>query len=180
MKKIIAILVTLSMLTMLAAAVAETPSKQDPTDTIAITGEGIVEIVWTTEEEVGQDEPTNPVNEIKESRSQGSALDVLPQELRDLLPENFTVVNEIGAMKLEGDLSKLDEIGDLTVAIKFDTPYTPDSVVYLAVGIPGEETEWVLFEGKANADSNVEVTFDHNTLVKIGAKAFAVMAISER
>ena len=174
MKKIIALLVVLAMTASLACAFAATPSVEDPS--IIITGEGDVEIVWVDEGDAG-DDAAEIIEEASAASQQGSALDVLPAEIRALIPESFTTVNEIRAMKLQGDLTKLS---DLNVTFKFDTPYTPGSTVYLALAIPAEEgREWVLLEGKANDDSNVEVTFDVETLEKIGDKVFVGMAISE-
>lgn len=174
MKKIIALLVVLAMTASLACAFAATPSVEDPS--IVINGEGDVVIVWVDDEDIG-DDGAEVIEEASSAAQQGSALDILPAEIRALIPEGFTTVNEIRAMKLQGDLTKL---ADLTVTFKFDTPYAPESVVYLALAIPAEEgREWVLLEGKANEDSNVIVTFDVETLEKIGDKVFVGMAISE-
>ncbi len=175
MKKITAFLLVLTLLAGLSAAFAATPSKEEVVDIIV--EEGDILIVWIDDPDPGDDAEPPVVKSIYEARKNGSALDVLPQELRDLLPAGFTKVNEIGSMKLEGDL---DNAGDLKAAIKFDTPYAEGELVFLAVGIPGdEETEWVLLQGLGNADNNVEVTFDAETLQKIGSKIFGVMAISE-
>ncbi len=177
MKKWIALLLAMTMLMGVSAAFASAPSP-DSVNGVNVIGNGDVEIVWTNDPNPGDDGQT-PVDDIYTAQRNGSALDVLPKEIRDQLPEGYTQVNEIGSMKLEGDLDSLDQLPELKAAIKFDTPYDEGEIVYLAIGIPGEEeTEWVLLEGLGNADRDVEVTFDHDTLVKIGAKTFAVMAIS--
>lgn len=178
MKKFTALLLVLAMVAGVSAAFGASPSAEE-VSYVTVTGEGDIAIVWTSENDIG-DDGTNPVEEAVSAQSKGSALDVLPQEIRDQLPEGYTVVNEIRTMKLEGNLDNLDKLAELNAVIKFDTPYAEDEIVYLAVGIPGEtETEWVLLEGLGNADQNLEVTFDHDTLMKIGPKAFVVMAISK-
>lgn len=180
MKKITAFLLVLTLLVGVSAAFAEaTPSKED---IIVIVGHGDVHIIWVDDDNEGDDpgEESNTTNAIRQAQAQGSALDVLPQEIRDQLPAGYNKVNEFGAMKLEGDLDNLDKVNELKAEIKFDTPYAEGELIYLALGIPGEAgTEWVLLKGTANANSNVEVTFDHDTLMKIGTKTFAVMAISK-
>jgi len=179
MKKITAFLLVLTLLAGVTAAFAETPSKEDVVDIIV--EEGDLLIVWVNDPNPGDEEfVTPPVeNSIYEAQKNGSALDVLPKEIRDQLPEGFTKVNEIGSMKLDGNMDSLADVEDVKAIIKFDTPYAEGEVVYLAIGIPGDEgTEWVLLKGVANEDHNVKVTFDGDTLRKIGTKTFGVMAIS--
>ena len=174
MKKIIALLLALTVLAGVTCAFAQ-DSKEDVDGAVVITGQGTTVVVWS-DVPVGDDDVNEEINKAKEAAKVGSPLDVLPQELRDQLPEGFTVVNEIGAMQLTG----IDGLDEVTVSIKFDTPYEPESKVFLALGIPaGEETEWLLAEAKANEEKNVEVTFTKDVLEKIGEKYFAVMAISE-
>ncbi len=178
MKKIVSLLVVLVMVASLAGALASAPSKQHLSELVVIEGQGDIyfEIVPPFEgEETGDD---GLVEEILGPSKQANPLDTLPEEIRARLPEGFTVVNEILQLKLKGNVNNIT--ADMKVAIKFDTPYTPDSTVYLAVAIPGDEgREWVLLEGKVNAEKNVEVTFDMDTLQKIGEKTITVMAISE-
>ncbi len=181
MKKIAAFLLALTMLAGITAAFAATPSAED-VEYVETIGEGDIAIVWTDDPNPGDDAGTgaSPLEEIREAQKNGSALDVLPQELRDQLPEGYTQVNEIGSMKLEGNLDNLDGTAELKAAIKFETPYDENEVVYLVIGIPGEKgNEWVLLKGVTNAKRNVEVTFDHDTLMKIGTNTFAIMAVSE-
>lgn len=179
MKKLIAFLMALTMITAMTTALASAPSAED-VEYVTVIGEGDIWIVWINDPNPG-DDGSSPVNVAVQAQQSGSALDALPQEIRDQLPEGFTVVNEIRGMKLEGALDKLEELAELKAVIKFETPYAEGEEVYLAIGIPGEEgNEWVLLKGVANAENNVEVTFDHDTLMKIGTNEFAVMAISKK
>ena len=177
MKRLVVFLLALMMGLTACTALAAAPSAED-VSYVVVNGQGDIEIVWTDDPNVGDD--AGPAAEAMDAQGKGNALDVLPEEIRSQLPEGYTVVNEIRSAKLSGDLSKLANIQKLDVTFKFDTPYTEGEVVYLAIGVAGEAgTEWVLLQGKANADNNVEVTFDHDTLMKIGEKNFAVMAISK-
>ena len=171
MKRLVVFLLALMMGLTACTALAAAPSAED-VSYVVINGQGDIEIVWTDDPNVGDD--AGPAAEAMEAQGKGNALDVLPEEIRSQLPEGYTVVNEIRSAKKLANIQKLD------VTFKFDTPYTEGEVVYLAIGVAGEAgTEWVLLQGKANADNNVEVTFDHDTLMKIGEKNFAVMAISK-
>jgi hypothetical protein len=176
MKKFFALVLALSMLACAAGALA-TDSKEDLRDAVIISGQGTVTIIWTTDT-VGEDASASETREkIRTAAKNASPLDELPEDLRAQLPEGFTVVNELESVKLEGDLTGLEE---LTVAFKFNTPYEPESVVYLAAAIPGEETEWVLLEAKADEEGSVVVTFDAEFLAKVGNSDFVLMTISEK
>lgn len=179
MKKIIALLLALTMLLSVSAVFAEGAPSAEDLNYLTVIGEGAIEIVWTDDDGIG-DDGEGLAGQAVQSQKAGSALDILPQEIRDLLPEGYTVVNEIRSMKFQGDMDKLAKLDELKVVIKFDTPYAKDEVVYLAVGIPAEETEWVLLTALGNDDQNLEVTFDRETLAKIGEKSFAVLAISKK
>ena len=177
MKKITAFLLVLTLLVGVSAAFAEaTPSKED---IIVIVGHGDVHIIWVDDDNEGDDpgeEEPNTTNAIRQAQAQGSALDVLPEAIRAQLPAGYNKVNEIGAMKLDGDLENLTGVAELKAEIKFDTPYAEGELVYLAVGVKGE---WMMLLGVGNAAGNVEITFDHNTLMNIGTETFAIMAISK-
>jgi len=176
MKKIIALVLVLSMLVCAAGALA-VDSKEDLRNAVVLVGQGTVQIIWTTDI-VGNDTTAQEIREeIKTAATKSNPLDVLPKDIRAQLPEGFVVVNELESIKLDGDVTGLEE---LTVAFKFNTPYEPDSVVYLAAAIPGEETEWILLEAKANDEGSVVVTFNAEFLAKVGNGEFVLMAISKK
>lgn len=175
MKKIVALLVALAMVASLAVAMASSPS---PQEVFTIIGEGDygIHIIRPVEDDLVGDDGTEA--EIAKANKAGDPLAVLPAEIRAQLPAGFTAVNEVLQMQLDGNLENITK--DLSVAIRFDTPYAAGSTVYLAVAIPADAgREWVLLKGVSNDDNNVEVTFDVETLQKIGDKIFTVMVISE-
>jgi len=178
MKKLMAILVALTMIMGISAAMAAAPSAED-VSTVFINGEGDIYIVWTDDPDVG-DDAESPAGEVKDAYQSGSPLDVLPAEIRAQLPEGYTVVNEVRSAKFAGNLDKLAELNELKAEFKFDTPYDEGEIVYLAIGVAaGEDTEWFLLESVGNAEHNLEVTFDRAALTKIGENSFVVMAISK-
>jgi len=176
MKKIIALLLSLFMAACAVSALA-VDSKEELHEVVILAGEGTIHIYWTTDE-VGEDGNVKEVREEAAAAAKASSpLDVLPPEIRAQLPEGFTTVNELESLKLEGDLTGLEQ---LPVTFKFATPYEPGSVVYLAVCVPGETREWFLLKGLADEEGSVAVTFDAESLAKIGNHNFVLMAISEK
>jgi hypothetical protein len=176
MKKFVALMLALLMAACATVALA-TDSKETIHDLVLLEGEGTVQIIWLTDT-IGEDGTAVEVRKkVAAAANESSPLDVLPEEIRAQLPEGFTTVNELESLKLEGDLTGLEQ---LPVTFKFATPYDPGSMVYLAVCLPGETPEWLLLKGAANEEGSVAVTFDADSLAKIGSRNFVLMVISEK
>ena len=70
---------------------------------------------------------------------------------------------------------------DVKLVFKFATPYPEGETVILAIGIvpPEGEAEWLVKEGIANADGDVEVTVTKEELQKISDNPFVVIPVSK-
>ncbi len=115
---------------------------------------------------------------VTDAQEAGNAVDGLPDAVKDQLPEGFTVINEMDTYKLQGEYTGDED--PIILTFKFETPYENGEKVIIAIGIvpPEAEAEWLVKEGKGNADGDVEVEVTKAELAKISDNPFVVIPVS--
>lgn len=174
MKKILALVLAMMMILCAVSALAA-GSKTNPD----------INQADTDDEEIGitkaeDNEGTQAIKDaIKEAADNGNAIDGLPDEVKDQLPEGYDTINEMDTYQLDGDYENAD--GPIILTFKFETPYKEGEKVIVAIGIvpPEDEVEWLVKTGKGNADGDVEVEVTVEELNKISDNPFVVIPVSK-
>ena len=104
-------------------------------------------------------------------------LEVIPEEMKKDLPEEFTQVNEISTWKIEGDPTGIKEV---EVKFTFESPYKVDEEVKLFLSVPKTEgKEWIMLDGKVDAENKVVTKFTDETIKKLGFDPFVVVVVNK-
>lgn len=117
--------------------------------------------------------------EIMDRGADGNPVDALPDDIKDKLPEGFTVINDFDTYRLSGLPDEEDE--EVEMVFKFETPYKEGEQVMLAVCIapPEGEVAWLMWEGTGRADGAVSVMVPREDLEQIGENPFVVIPVSQ-
>lgn len=94
------------------------------------------------------------------------------------IPEGFTKITEAGdCYQITGDTTNA---GDQEFIFHFATPFGVDEEVLLLIGIaPAEgDVEWLMLNGKGNADGDVVVTITGEQIQKIANNPFIVIPVT--
>ena len=173
MKKVLALLLAVMMLLVSVSALAEGSKRWEDIPH----GE-------TDDDNVGlkkaddNDRTSEIKKKILDHGKDGNPVDGLPDEIRDKLPEGFTVINDFDTYLLDGNPDESDD--EVEMIFKFATPYKEGEQVMLAVCIvpPEDEVEWLLWEGTGMADGAVRVMVAREDLQKISDNPFVVIPVS--
>ncbi len=174
MKKILALVLAAIMILGTVSALA-TESKKNNDISQVETEDEAVEITKAED-----NEGTTAIKDaIKEAEENGNAIDGLPDEVKDQLPDGYTTINEMETYQLDGDFENAKE--PIILVLKFETPYEEGEKVVVAIGIvpPEGEVEWLVKTGKGNADGAVEVEVTIEELNKISDNPFVVIPVSK-
>lgn len=174
MKKILALVIAAIMILTAVSALA-TESKEN--EDIAQGSTNVDGLDMDTAED---NEGTSAIKDaIKEAAENGDAIDGLPDEVKDQLPDGFATINDMETFQLDGDFDAAEE--PIILTFKFETPYEEGEKVVVAIGIvpPEGEAEWLVKEGEGNADGAVEVEVTIEELNKISDNPFVVIPVSE-
>ena len=175
MKKIFALVIAAIMILSAVGAMAATGSKSSSTISYVVPPEEPIKVVKTED-----NDGTSAIKQaIIDAQANGSAIDGLPAPVKEKLGEGYVNINEMETYKIEGDIDGVSD--DVKLVFKFATPYPEGETVILAIGIvpPEGEAEWLVKEGIANADGDVEVTVTKEELQKISDNPFVVIPVSK-
>jgi hypothetical protein len=174
MKKIFALVLAAIMILSAVGAMAA-GSKSSSTISYVVPPEEPIKVVKTED-----NDGTSAIKQaIIDAQANGSAIDGLPAPVKEKLGEGYVNINEMETYKIEGDIDGVSD--DVKLVFKFATPYPEGETVILAIGIvpPEGEAEWLVKEGVANADGDVEVTVTKEELQKISDNPFVVIPVSK-
>ena len=174
MKKIFALVIAAIMILSAVGAMAA-GSKSSSTIGYVVPPEEPIKVVKTED-----NDGTSAIKQaIIDAQANGSAIDGLPAPVKEKLGEGYVNINEMETYKIEGDIDGVSD--DVKLVFKFATPYPEGETVILAIGIvpPEGEAEWLVKEGIANADGDVEVTVTKEELQKISDNPFVVIPVSK-
>ena len=174
MKKVLALLLAVMMLLVSVSALAQ-GSKGNNDIGHGETDDENVEL-----EKAEDNEKTSKIKQdILDCGENGNPIDALPDDLKDKLPDGFTVVNDFDTYRLSGLPNEEDE--EVEMIFKFATPYKEGEQVMLAVCIapPEGEVAWLMWEGTGTADGAVSVMVPREDLEQIGENPFVVIPVSQ-
>lgn len=177
MKKFLALLLAMMMVLAAVSVLAEEAADSKENEDIA----GVTLESGDVTVEKGED--TEAGKSLKEqvaaAQQEGDPTTALPEEVRAKLPEGFTVISEMDTYRLEGDPSELEDPVKMT--FRFETPYGDGEKVMLIVAIqlPDNELDWLVWEGTGNADGDVESMVPRADLIQIGENPFVVIPVSQ-
>ena len=176
-KKLVVIMLILFTILASAVSFAAQGSKENQNISGGTVEEESIEIIKTTDTE-----STKSIKDLLiKAQKAGNVLDAFPQEIKDLIPEENTEVNEMETVRLVGDLTGLKE---LTLTYKFETPYKLNEKVTVVLGIPSDTEEsgieWTVLEGVGDKDGNVVFTIDKETLEKVQNNPFVIIPVSKK
>ena len=182
MKKIIALVLILMMILSITTAMTEDSPKVKPSadtknDTSTTTNTGTT---YTAPKEslrvVLTDDNVVTAELVQKLTDAGAdkVLDEIPEDITKTLPAGFTAVNEISTWKVVGDIEK---VNSAEVTFKFTSPYTKGDTVYLLIYT--SDKEWLKLAGKADDEGNIVVTFNKDTLTRLGNDPFVVVVVSK-
>lgn len=181
MKKILALVIALALVLCSVCAMAADSKTNSDITTVETETEKKPEKTTTEEApalviEVVEELPV-AIETLKETfvaaSDAGDVLAALPEEVKAELPEIVTKINEFVAVKVDG---YIDEMGKVTASFTFETLYTEGQTVIGAFFVDGE---WILVEGKVNADGSVSFTFDPEQAASLNGKVVALAVISD-
>ena len=108
----------------------------------------------------------------------GDTLSVLPEEIKAQIPEGLGTINEMVTAHFVGETGAIS--GDYKATINFETPYEEGKEVAVLFGkLGGEEIEWTLLSGIANADGAIEVVIPAALIADLGNDPFILAVVSE-
>ena len=174
MKKILALVLALTLVLCAASAFATDSVEYPPTRRTPTTRTSTEEV----EEPVGvtRSGDNDGTTEIKQQILDGQ-LEGLPDEIKNKIPGDHTKINEAVTFILTGDITK---VTSATLTFSFETKYAEGEEVTILIGIAGANgTEWIVLTGKGDANGDVVVTVDKATLDKIGSNPFVVIPVSK-
>lgn len=174
MKKLLALVIALIMILGVAGAMAAgSKNNQD----IAQATTEAEEVTLETAEDT---EGTQAIKQaVIDAQAAGNAVDGLPDAVKEQLPEGYATINEMDTYKLKGEYTGDED--PIILTFKFETPYAEGEKVIIAIGIvpPEGEVEWLVKEGTANSDGDVEVEVTKAELAKISDNPFVVIPVSK-
>ena len=174
MKKILALV--LAALMVFAAVSALADNSKGGGDIPSGTVEAEEEI--TLEKIADTAETQKLKDDIKAGHDAGDDLAGFPEEIRAKIPEGRKTVYEMDTYTMKGYEGKSQKA---IFVFKFDTPFEKDTKVSILLGIcpAGADVEWLVLEGTANAEGNVEVEVTKAELDKISSNPFVAVAVAE-
>ena len=177
LKKLVVIMLIFSLTLTSAVSLAAQGSKENQNISGGTVEEESVEIAKTTDTE-----NTKKIKDVLfKAQKTGNVMDAFPQEIKDLIPEENTEVNEMETVRLVGDLTGIKK---LTLTYKFETPYGLNEKVTVVLGIPSDKEEsgiaWSVLEGVGDKDENVVFTIDEETLAKVLNNPFVIIPVSRK
>lgn len=177
MKKLVVIMLIFSLTLTSAVSLAAQGSKENQNISGGTVEEESIEITKTTDTE-----KTKKVKEVLfKAQKAGNVMEAFPQEVKDLIPEENTEVNEMETVRLVGDLTGIKK---LTLTYKFETPYDLNEKVTVVLVIPSDTEEtgiaWSVLEGVGDKDGNVVFTIDEETLAKVQKNPFVMIPVSKK
>ena len=179
-KKILAVILSLMILTFTAAALAATNSKTNTdisgADVVDVEGDGdlLLQLVKTADTEATQ----KIKDALTEAQKAGDVLGAFPEDIRAQIPEEHKAVNEMETVRFEGDL---DKVVKAKVRFKFETPYKEGDEVTVLLGFPEEDevAEWIVLDGEGAEEGDVEFTITQNILSMIKTDPFVIVPVSK-
>lgn len=176
MKKILALVLALTMVLGIASAVAESPTnggKQNATPFIVV-DEKLPELKFVTATGALLD----MINAFQAAHNNGDALAAFPDDFKAKIPAEYTQINEAVALQFEGNTNITK---DAVYNIKFETPYAPEGEsVIVAIGkLDGDQFTWTDCKGVIKADGSVDVTIPASLVKAIGNNPFLAVVVSK-
>ena len=173
MKKILALVLAAILALVAVSALAEESKVNEDISDASTNLEGV-----TMEKAEDTDETTAIKEALKEAQKNGDVLAGLPEEIRNQIPEGRAVINEMDTYQLEGYTGQTAD--KIILTFKFETPYEEgeDVTVLFAITAAEKETEWLVRDGKGNAEGAVEVEVTEEQFVKLTENPFVVIPVS--
>ena len=150
---------------------ANTGAANAAANTVATTPEPITSTV------VADSETTDALKEeFAKAVEAGDVSAVLPENLQSAVAD-FTKVNEIVTVRLNGDVS---EVTNITVNYKLETPYAEGEKVMVAYAVTvNGQIQWILVEGTAQKDGSINVTLNAEALAMLVNRDATLIVLSK-
>lgn len=162
MKKTLALVLALVMVLCAVSAMAEGSKTVEDTQSTTVTSGGgyYAPAPAPAEAEVPTMEIVTPsaaaqaiIDQFKAAHDAGDILSALPDDVKAQVGEGLVNVNEMIAVKFNGDTNVTDAV---EVTLSFMTKYNAGDEVAVLVGkLDGENVKWTVMKGKINEDGDV-------------------------